>query len=267
MDPISQSSETPAVPAIKHQTLIGELLLCFQLLNDVLGHHLAASKLSELSSLGYEQLRLTLERIYTEEINRLSENFANASKDAKAEAVENLEARLKELARAGILKGEKQNENVADGNQNTTEASIPQISSPKHNVRSYSAYEPFIDTPVTKSSKDTVIIFDRRIPTPSTPDGSQFKQGKTPGFSEIPTEEPSTTFFSDFDVEEGIAAEAMRLAEEQEVRQYESDGSDFKGIDLYHDSHISHGMDPEQEGSLVVEDLLSKWTTLSPSIY
>ncbi|TVY14541.1 hypothetical protein LARI1_G007302 [Lachnellula arida] len=314
MDTMSQPSETPAVPAIKHETLVGEILLCFQLLNDVLGNNLAVSTLSELSSLGYEHLRLTLERIHTEEINQLNEDFANASNHAKAEAVKNLEARLKELVRAGILKGQKQEENTTEGNQNTTETSVPQPSL-EHNVQTYSAWEPSIDTPVTKSSKGTVITVHQVDKISSTSkmltrakDTGARRKSASPVTTEVENKIPpavapetetqslenrlagddkalrlmpsmssveeastgyysSTTYSSDFDAEEEVAAEALRIAEEQDARQYESDESDSKGIDLGHDIHNSHGIDTEGEGSVVVEYLLSRWTTLSPSTY
>ncbi|TVY43307.1 hypothetical protein LCER1_G008650, partial [Lachnellula cervina] len=313
MDTMSQPSETPAVPAVKHETLIGELLLCFQLLNDVLRHHSAVSKLSELSSLGYEQLRLTLEGIHTEEINRLNEDFANASNHAKAEAVKNLEARLKELARASISNGQKQEENITEGNKNTTETSVPKPSSPEHKLQTYSALEPSMDTRVTKSSNGSVITVHQADRISSTSkmitrakDAFARRKSKSPvttEFCKIPPavvvspktvpqsvvnwlagnnedlklrpkmssakkagtdHRPSMTFSN---VEQEIAAETLRIAEEQEAGQHDSDGSDCEAIGLGHGTHFSQGIDAEEKGSSIVEGLLSRWTTLSPSTY
>jgi hypothetical protein len=73
--------------------------LCFHLLNDLLGHHVAVTKSSELS-----WLTQTLERAQKMEMKRLEVNFHEASPELKAEAARNLHARLRELARVGYLK-------------------------------------------------------------------------------------------------------------------------------------------------------------------
>lgn len=100
-------AEVPTTPVVHDRTIVGELLLCFQLLNDVLGYHMAISNLSKLSSMGYDQLRITLEKIHKKELNTLKEEFSAAPTYIKAEAAQNLENRLRELARAGYLKERK----------------------------------------------------------------------------------------------------------------------------------------------------------------
>ncbi|TVY32320.1 hypothetical protein LOCC1_G007871 [Lachnellula occidentalis] len=281
MDTMSQSSETPAIPAVKHQTLIGELLLCFQLLNDVLGHHLAVSTLSELSSLGYEQLRLT------------------ASSHAKTEAVKNLEARLKELARADILEGEGKAP-ISIG------FSIPQVaydedpkkkgkiqvypsiestpSSTRHSPKLASRPDMSLGTTTNPANRRKVaetlaaisVITEaenRKAPAVVVPPEPEVQQpgNRLAGHDQIPRKMRSmssvgritpyypspTSSYSDAVAEEGMTH--LRLAEVPDDRQHESDESDFKSIDL--------GLDTHEDGSSVVEDLLSRWTTLSPSIY
>lgn len=95
-------------PFAKPRVLIGELLLSFQLLNDILGYHLAITEQSELSSLGYDELRTILSKIHTAEIQRLKAEYSSTSDNAKAEALQSLRTRLGELARSGLLtKGER----------------------------------------------------------------------------------------------------------------------------------------------------------------
>ena len=98
--PLPQYQKTPTPPpVVKTKTLVGELLLCFHLLNDLLGHHVAVTKSSELSL-----LTQTLERVQKMEMKSLEVEFYEASPELKAEAARNLQARLRELARVGYLK-------------------------------------------------------------------------------------------------------------------------------------------------------------------
>jgi hypothetical protein len=103
LDELPQRLEPVNPPVVKPQTLIWELLLCFQLLNDLLGYHMAVTKLSELSSLGYEKLRVALEETHHAEMKRLDAEYVDAPVYLKAEAAQDLHTRLRELARAGYL--------------------------------------------------------------------------------------------------------------------------------------------------------------------
>ena len=91
-------------PPVKRQALIEELLLCFQLLNDILGYHLAVSKLSDNAALGYDDLRGALVRIQDQEFRRLEAQHMEAPIYVRAEAVKNLQTRLRELARGGFYR-------------------------------------------------------------------------------------------------------------------------------------------------------------------
>jgi hypothetical protein len=91
-------------PTVKPRTLVGELLLCFQLLNDLLGYHLAITNYSDISSHGYDNLRSALEKIQAAEQKRLEEEYSDAHIYVKAEAAKNVKTRLRELAKAGYLK-------------------------------------------------------------------------------------------------------------------------------------------------------------------
>ncbi|KAH7390104.1 synaptobrevin-domain-containing protein [Cadophora sp. MPI-SDFR-AT-0126] len=103
-EPKSLSTETiDTPPPVKPRTLIGELLLCFQLLNDILGYHMAVSQLSDIVALGYDDLRGALCRVQDQEFKKLEAQHASASVYMKAEAAKNLQIRLRELARAGFL--------------------------------------------------------------------------------------------------------------------------------------------------------------------
>ncbi len=90
-------------PPVKPRTLIGELLLCFQLLNDSLGYHIAVSKLSDLAALNYDNLQAVLRRIHDSELRKLEAEHADTPNHVKAEAMKNIQMRLDELARAGSL--------------------------------------------------------------------------------------------------------------------------------------------------------------------
>jgi hypothetical protein len=102
--PTPQYVEPASPPLVKPRTLVGELLLCFQLLSDLLGYHVAVTKCSELSSLGYDELREMVEKVKATEMRRLEADFGNAPIYTKAEAAQNLHTRLRELARVGYLK-------------------------------------------------------------------------------------------------------------------------------------------------------------------
>jgi hypothetical protein len=127
MSQSANDSEASVTPVVHHRTVIGELLLCFQLLNDVLGYHMAISNLSKLSSMGYNQLRVTLEKIHVEELSKLKEDFRDDPIQIKAEAAQNLETRLKELARAGYLKERKQVPIEHASNTQTLSASLERL--------------------------------------------------------------------------------------------------------------------------------------------
>ena len=101
--PKSLSFETIDPPPVKPRALIGELLLCFQLLNDILGYHLAVSKLSDIAALGYDDLRGALVRVHDQEFRRMEAQHMETPIYVRAEAVKNLQIRLRELARAGFL--------------------------------------------------------------------------------------------------------------------------------------------------------------------
>lgn len=101
-------------PAVRPKTLIGELLLCFQLLNDILGYHVAVTQPSALSSTGYYELQKALEKVQLVELKRLGNEFANATLYTKAEAARNLHTRLKELAKVGYLAQRDMREDLLD---------------------------------------------------------------------------------------------------------------------------------------------------------
>ncbi|KAK0105889.1 hypothetical protein ONS95_004402 [Cadophora gregata] len=99
--PLAEIIDNP--PAVKPRTLVGELLLCFQLLNDILGYHMAVSKLSDLSASGYDDLRGALCRVHDKELKKMEAQHADAPIYVRAEAAKNLQTRLRELVRAGLL--------------------------------------------------------------------------------------------------------------------------------------------------------------------
>lgn len=94
IDKSPQHLEVASPPVVKPRTLIRELLLCFQLLNDLLGHHVAVTKCSEVSFLGYEELRIALENIQRVEMKRLEAEYGDALIYIKVEAARNLHTRL-----------------------------------------------------------------------------------------------------------------------------------------------------------------------------
>lgn len=98
-----QHLEPASPPVVKPRTLIGELLLCFQLLNDIVGYHMAVMEYTELSVMGYSDLRIALEKIQLAELKRLEAEYGDTSIYIKSEAAQNLHTRLRELARAGYL--------------------------------------------------------------------------------------------------------------------------------------------------------------------
>lgn len=91
-------------PEAKPKVTIGELLLCFQLLNELLKSHLAIFKSTERSPTScpaiYEEFSVHLENLNRAELQRLEKEHGGASRHMKVEAAIKLQARLDELANA-----------------------------------------------------------------------------------------------------------------------------------------------------------------------
>ncbi|KAG9233068.1 hypothetical protein BJ875DRAFT_496955 [Amylocarpus encephaloides] len=86
-------------------TSIGELLLSFQLLNEVL-----ESQGSGTTS--YENLRLELDKFHRSEIRRLQGLHGGSAQYVQAEAGRNVQARLQQLARGGCLQESRPQEDI-----------------------------------------------------------------------------------------------------------------------------------------------------------
>ena len=170
-----QHVEPSTPPAVKPRTLIGELLLCFQLLNDILGYHMAVTKYGELSLLGYDELRLALEKIQNAEMKRLEAQYGDASIYIKSEAAQNLHIRLRELARAGHLKQRVHEDVVARKAEfDIVRASGRATDAPDRTkieeARTYLATSDYFKG----VSKDAVAETDKQDATPVSSDGSVF---------------------------------------------------------------------------------------------
>ena len=97
------TSELPGSSSMTPNSLAGELLLSFRLLNDVLGTQLPVTEQNLMSKADYHILRASLVKFHEAEVGRLEEIHGSASIDLKAEAFKNVHARLKELAQVGFL--------------------------------------------------------------------------------------------------------------------------------------------------------------------
>lgn len=95
--------QLPNPPILKPQMLVGELLLCFKLLNDLLGYNMNVVKYSN-PSFRYENLRSALEEAHQTELKRLEEEYGGASIHIQVEAAENIQARIQGLAKAGYVR-------------------------------------------------------------------------------------------------------------------------------------------------------------------
>jgi hypothetical protein len=95
LDASSNDLEELSAPSVRPRTLIGELLLCFQLLHDLLNHHQTIRVYSTASIRNYDQLRLALTRIQIDEENQLTVEHGGAQNYDRAKAVQSLQTRLR----------------------------------------------------------------------------------------------------------------------------------------------------------------------------
>lgn len=85
---------------LKNKLLIGELLLCFQLLNELLRSHMAISKDTEGSPTIYKEFNSHLEKLNQTELQRLKKEHGDTSMFMMVAAARNLQTRLGELVNA-----------------------------------------------------------------------------------------------------------------------------------------------------------------------
>jgi hypothetical protein len=88
---------------VRPDTLAGELVLCLQLLEDVLSYHATAREEGEMSIPGYEELRSAIDKFQSVEIKRLEAKDGDAHLDIRAKAAKNVQDRLRKLAETGSL--------------------------------------------------------------------------------------------------------------------------------------------------------------------
>ena len=94
-----------SAPIVKYDTRIGELLLCFQLLNHLLAYHATARKEGDLPTLGYDELRNLIEKTQGSDIKDLEAEYVYAHAKVQEEAAKNVQDRLRELTKSASLKG------------------------------------------------------------------------------------------------------------------------------------------------------------------
>jgi hypothetical protein len=93
----------PNVPILRYDTRIGELLLCFQLLNHLLAYHASARKEGDLPTPGYDELRSLIEKIQGSDIKHLEADYVYAHAKVQEEAAKNVQDRLRGLTEAASL--------------------------------------------------------------------------------------------------------------------------------------------------------------------
>jgi hypothetical protein len=94
-----------SAPIVKYDTRIGELLLCFQLLNHLLAYHATARKEGDLPTPGYDELRSLIEKTQGSDIKDLEAEYVYAHAKVQEEAAKNVQDRLRELTEAASLSG------------------------------------------------------------------------------------------------------------------------------------------------------------------
>jgi hypothetical protein len=93
------------VPIVRYDTRIGELLLCFRLLNHLLAYNATIGKEGDLPSPEYDELRSLIERIQGSDIKHLEADYVYAHPKVQEEAAKNVQDRLRELTEAASLSG------------------------------------------------------------------------------------------------------------------------------------------------------------------
>jgi hypothetical protein len=92
-------------PMVRYDTRIGELLLCFQLLNHLLAYHATVRNEGDLPTPGYDELRSLIEKIQGSDIKPLEAEYVYAHAKVQEEAAKNVQDRLRELTEAASLSG------------------------------------------------------------------------------------------------------------------------------------------------------------------
>lgn len=91
--------ESPNHPPVKPRTLIGEIRLCFRVLNDLLGYKEDIMKQRKMESSSLSNFLKAWYSFQEPELTRLDNVYGVATDDVRMEAAKNVEARLKDLAR------------------------------------------------------------------------------------------------------------------------------------------------------------------------
>jgi hypothetical protein len=95
----------PNAPIVRYDTRIGELLLCFQLLNHLLAYHSTARKEGDLPAPEYDELRSLIGKIQGSDIKHLEAEYVYAHAKIQEEAAKNVHDRLRELTEATSFSG------------------------------------------------------------------------------------------------------------------------------------------------------------------
>ena len=171
LDDPPRSLENASHPQVKARNLVGELLLCFRLLNDLLGYHMAVTRLTELSSMGYDKLRSALEETLQSQTSQSRTDFMDAPIDVKIEAVENLYTRLREIARIGYLNQRKQERFEGKDSPRPTQSYSMTESDTADNIWAGVKPRPMVN--VSAGGRSTIEHIEIKQPQNSKPSGQK----------------------------------------------------------------------------------------------